>query len=136
CDAAEALKKIQCHSFGLENRARKAAHLKDNVTSDYGSAIWLMDLDIGRRIDLAKDFRSRRGAGNNGWFLANDVPDCLQPAGNEKLGGDIPFTDIFFKRCCDWIVILRVHGGAKPGTIPAKCKRVYQTPDVAFPVAL
>jgi hypothetical protein len=115
CDAAEALKKIQRHAFGFENRARKAAHLDDNVASDYGSAIRLMDLDVRRRIDPAENFRSRRGAGNNGWFPSNDASGCVQPLGNEKLGGDVPVADIFFKRGRDWIVVLRVHGGAKPG---------------------
>ena len=110
CDAAEVLKKIQRHAFGFENRARKAAQLNDNVASDYGSAIRLMDLDIRRGIDLPENFRSRRGAGNNGWFPSNDAPGCVQPLGNEKLGGDIPVADIFFKRGRDRIVILRVHG--------------------------
>src|SRR6266702_7183035 len=63
CDAAEALKKIQRHAFGFENRARKAAQLNDNVASVYGSAIRLMDLDIRRGIDLPENFCSRRGAG-------------------------------------------------------------------------
>ena len=72
-----------------------------------------MDLDIRRGIDLPENFRSRRGAGNNGWFPSNDAPGCVQPLGNEKLGGDIPVADIFFKRGRDRIVILRLHGGAK-----------------------
>jgi hypothetical protein len=136
CDAAEALKKIQRHAFGFENRARKAAHLNDNVARDYGSAIRLMDLDIHRRIDLAENFRRRRSAGNNGWFPSNDTPGCVQPLGNEKLGGDVPVADVFFKRGCDWIVILRVHGGAKPARYLRNASTSIKHPTLRLVVAL
>src|SRR5439155_11459718 len=128
CHTAKALQKIQCDAFGFENRARKNAHLNDDVAGDDGSSIRVLDLDIGRRIDPPKNFRSSTGAGNDRWLTSNDAACCVQPLGNEKLGGYVPVADIFLERSRERIVIFRMHEGAEATRYREMQARLSNTP--------
>jgi hypothetical protein len=124
CDTAQALKKIQCHAFGLENRTRKPAYFDHDIASDYGFAIGANDLDIRLRIDPPKNFRGRPRSRNDRWFMRNNASAGRQCFRNEKLGGDIALAYIFLKRGCDRIEIVRGHRG-EGRTIRIKSNDVY-----------
>src|SRR4051794_20336565 len=111
-DAAEALKKIQRHAFGFEDRPRNPAQFDNGITGNYRFAVSTKDLDVGLRIDLPKDFRSRPRSSNNPRFMRNYACIGTQLCGNEKLSRDVALAYVFSQCCSDWIVIIRVHGGA------------------------
>src|SRR4029453_8098483 len=69
-DTAQALKKIQCHAFGLENRTRKPAHFDHDIARNYGITIGMDDLNVRRRIDIAKNFRGRPRSRAHRWLFA------------------------------------------------------------------
>src|SRR5206468_2796543 len=87
CNAAEALKKVQCDAFGLENRTCKAAHFDNHVSGHDSVSVGPNDLDVSRRIDLPKNFRGRARAGDDGWLAGNNASGRMQPFGDKRLGG-------------------------------------------------
>ena len=87
--------------------------LEKAAPGSYGFAIRANDLNVRRRIDLAKDFCGRPSSCNDRWFMRDDASAGMQRFGNEKLGSDVALAYVLFECCSDRIVIVRVHGGAE-----------------------
>src|SRR5206468_9977012 len=85
CDTAETLQKIQRDALSLQNRPCQAAHFDNSIAGLNFIAIAATNLDIRRRIDLPKNFRSCSGASNDGFFTRNDASGCVQCFWHEKV---------------------------------------------------
>ena len=72
-------------------------------------------MNVRRRIDLPKYFRSGSRAGDNCIFASDDSSDCTQRLRYEKIGRDVAITDVFLQRGGNRIVTVGVHARMNNG---------------------
>ena len=94
-DAAETLEEIERGAFGGEKGAGGAGGGEDEVTGSEDVAVVFAEGNFDGGIDLAEDFSSDFGAGEDGVFLGDDAGRRMVVGGNEAFRRDIAGAEVF-----------------------------------------
>src|SRR5439155_14220015 len=61
------------------------------------------------------------------FFTRNEASGGAQRLRHKKVSREIAVADVFFKRCSDRVVMVRLHERRRMCMISAKCERICQT---------